>query len=96
MKKPAQMKRRTAKDAEQSFITLNSMVTACVRNANQKNKKMKKKPNPKLETALKKAIEAFEDLAKAYKDMGWDCAADDAMSETESYKRTLKRLTKKK
>lgn len=46
---------------------------------------MKKKPNPKLEAALKKAIDAFEDLAKAYKDMGWDCTASDAPKQAVNY-----------
>lgn len=57
---------------------------------------MKKKPNQKLEAALRKAIEAFEDLAKAYKSIGWDLASDNATEEVELYRYKLSRLMKKK
>lgn len=58
--------------------------------------RMKKKPNPQLEAALRKTIDGLVDLAKAYNDMGWFATADDAASEAESYKRTLNRLMRKK
>lgn len=58
--------------------------------------KKKTKPNPQLEAAIRKVIDAFVDLNKAYDRMGWFATADDAADEAESYKRTLNRLMRKK